>query len=214
MLLLALTSAMGCEDWDNFWNKRSLEQDLALMRDPIFADERRSGIAGLQRRDELLNPEYQAELRRMAAGDPNGMVRAQATRALNQARDVQAKPIFLSLLADPEPRVRLEAAKALRNLPDDRAVPRLIELANDTAQDRDVRIWCVFALSSYRRMETARALVPMLGAKDYSVAFEARCSLRRMTGRDYHQEQGLWLKYLAAHPDSFIPMPATQPYQW
>lgn len=206
-------AAGGCQDWDSFWTRRSLEQDVELMRDPVFADERRTGIAGLQGRDELLDPKYQAELRKIATTDSNGMVRAQAARALNQARDVEAKPIFLSLLSDPEARVRLEAAKALRNLPDEGAIPRLVELANDPSQDRDVRIWCVFALSSYRRPDAARALVPMLGAKDYSVAYEARCSLRRMTGRDYHQEQGLWLKYLAANPDKFIPMPATRPYE-
>lgn len=208
LLLVALAGvsvapSVGCEDWRRLWNRKSLEQNVEAMRDPIFPDERRSGIAGIQRRDELREGPYQAEFRTIARADSHPSVRAQATRALNQGRDDEARPVFMALLNDPEPKVRLEAVKGLRNLPDERAIPRLTELANDDRQDRDVRIWAVAALGSYRRLEVARSLVPLLDARDFGVAHEARWSLRRMTGRDYKYEQGTWLRFLTTSPAPF-----------
>lgn len=216
ILLVAAASTllligMGCEDFRSFWNRRSLAEDVSAMRDPIFPDERRLGIVGIQRRDELRDPAYVAELESIARIDSAGAVRAQAARALNQARDENARPIFVSLLSDPEPRVQLEAVKALRNLPDESAVPKLVAIAGNDDRSRDVRVWAVAALSSYRKLEVARALVPLLESRDFSVAFEARCSLRRMTGRDYHFEEGVWLKYLSSSATPVLPAPTTSP---
>lgn len=210
VVLLALTSA-GCEDFRTFWHKSSLQEDMASIHDPVFPDERRIGINGMQRRDELTDPAFEAELAKIARTDPAASVRAQATRALNKARDDSARPLFMALLADTEPKVRLEAVKALRNLPDEHAIPRLIELSNDVNQNRDVRIWSVAALGLYKRVDVARTLVSLLDARDFSVAHEARMSLVRLTGRDFHFEQGTWLKYLLGRPNPFKPSPATQP---
>lgn len=223
LLSAALFAASaGCEDTRSFFNRTTLEQDLRAMRDPVFPDERRIGIANLQRRDELFQETYKAELRTLAAKDPAPIVRAQATRALNQARDTEARPIFLDLLKDPEAPVRLEAVKALRNQPDERAIPQLLALASSPEQNRDVRIWAVTALGAYRRIDVARAVVPLVSTRDFSVAFEARSSLRRMTGRDYYYDEGQWLRYLASRPDPFRPpppavapaRPVEKPFTW
>lgn len=178
-------------------NRRTLAQDARGLEDPIFPDERRAAIASLQRRPEGRREPYTERFRQMARVDTHHSVRAQAVRALNQARDEAARPVFLAAASDPAPRVQLEAVKALRHAPDDRAVTRLIELASSEDQDRDVRMWAARALSRYPRLDVARVLVTLLQGRDFAVSYEARGSLRRMTGgKDFHYDQALWLGYL------------------
>lgn len=200
----------GCQDFHSFWGRRTLEGDVNAMEDPIFPDERRSGIAGLQRRPEGKEEPYTQRFRQIARTDEHPAVRGQAVRALNQARDEKAVPIFVAAMNDPEANVRLEAVKAMRHLPDDKAVPRLVELATSVEQDRDVRIWATTALRAYPRLDVARSLIPLLSGRDFAVAHEARLSLRRMTGKDFHYEEGLWLRYLTATPNPFIAAPTTR----
>lgn len=208
-LLLALVASTGCSRIKSFFVPRRLAQDVASMEDPIFPDERRVGIAGLQKRPEGRQEPYTERFRQLARTDTDASVRAQAVRALNQARDQPAKPIFVASLNDPSPRVRLEGAKALRNLPDDAAVTRLTQLVVDETQDRDVRIWATNALSRQPRIDVARTLVSVLDGRDFAVAYEARLGLRRMTGgKDYFYDSGLWLGYITS---SASPFPATRP---
>lgn len=197
LLLAAVTlSSLACADWDSFWHRRGLSGDVKAMEDPIFPDERRSGIAALQERDEGKDPIYLERFRQIAVTDTSPQVRGQAVRALNQARDPQAEPVYLQAIRDTEPRVQLEGAKALRHVPDDRAVDRLIELVNSEATDRDVRMWAARALGCYPRLEVARTLAGLLTIRDFGVAFEARSSLVFMTGKDFHYDPALWLGYL------------------
>lgn len=191
-----LVSSLACADWDSFWNKRGLKGDVKAMEDPIFPDERRSGIAALQNRDEGKQDIYLERFRQMAVTDSSPLVRGQAVRALNQARDGQAAPVYLQAIRSTEPRVQLEGAKALRHAPDDRAVARLTELANSDQTDRDVRIWATRALGCYPRLEVGRTLTNLLSIREFGVAYEARSSLWFMTGKDFHYDPALWLAWL------------------
>ncbi|MFN4243348.1 MAG: HEAT repeat domain-containing protein [Tepidisphaerales bacterium] len=184
--------------------RRTLAQDARGLEDPDFPDERRAAIASLQRRPEGRVEPYTERFRQLARVDPHPSVRAQAVRALNQARDEKARPVFVAAAGDASARVQLEAVKALRHLPDDRALPRLIELATNEENDSDVRMWAVRALSRYPRLDVARVLVNLLQGRDFAVSYEARGSLRRMTGgKDFHYEQRLWLAYLTTASNPF-----------
>jgi hypothetical protein len=208
LLVAVMLATTGCSSIRSFFKPRRLAQDVAAMEDPVFPDERRAGIAGLQKRPEGKEAPYTDRFQQIARTDTHPSVRAQAVRALNQARVEQAKPIFIASLSDPEPRVRLEGAKALRHFPDEAALARLTQLVTDENQDRDVRIWAANALSRQPRIDVARTLTTLLEGRDFAVAYEARLGLRRMTGgKDYHYDPGLWLAYLTETP---APFPATQ----
>ena len=185
-----LVTSGGC------FNTTRLREDVAGMQDPVFPDERRQGIAGLQWRPEGKQEEYKAQFRQIAVTDSSPLVRAQAVRALNQARDPGAEPIYLTAIRETKPAVQLEGAKALRHAPDERAIGRLTELASNDQNNRDVRVWAARALGAYPRLDVARTLVALLETKDFSVSFEARSSLRFMTGKDFHYDTSLWLNWL------------------
>lgn len=209
----ALALAAGCQSWHDFWHRSTVEQDAQRMEDPFFPDERRTGITGLQRKDELYDDAYRTRLRTLAAKDEAPEVRAQALRALNQSRDTASTNLFVASLADAAPQVRLEAAKALRHFPADSAVPPLTKLATSQEETHDVRIWSATALGQYPRFEVSRTLIDLLADKDFGVAYAARESLQTMTGKDYHYESATWLTYLTTTgPKAFrtLPKPAAQ----
>jgi hypothetical protein len=170
------------------------------MENDRFADARRRGINELLRWDFAQNGPYVRRYRQIAKDDPDPYVRSIAIRALNRSRDPEARPLFVEALSDPSEFVRLEAAKALVNLPDPAAAEALIRLVKSPEENRDVRIAAADALGHYKQLEVARALTPRLNEHDFSVAWQARRSLRRMTGRDFHYNEAAWLEYLSG-PD-------------
>ncbi len=204
-----LASNVGCSNVDYLMGtSSSIEDDTRHLEDPIFPDERRAGIIGIQKKDELFSEDYRVRLRFLAEKDEAPEVRAQALRALNQSRDPIAVPLFVKGLSDPSPQVRLEAAKALRHFPTEPAVTPLTRLATDIDETRDIRYWATTALGYYPRLEVARTLVPLLSAKDFGVSYAARESLRRLTGKDYHYDESLWFTYLTTDPKPFRTLPA------
>jgi hypothetical protein len=173
---------------------------VRLMEDAKAPDARRQGINDLARWDFAQGGPYVRRYRQIASGDPDPLVRSVAIRALNRARDPDARPIFVAALSDPNELVRLEGAKALLNLPDPAAMDALIRLVGNPEEDRDVRIAAAEALKHYKKIEVARALVPRLNERDFSVSWQARRSLRRMTGKDFFYNEAAWLEYIAG-PD-------------
>jgi hypothetical protein len=163
------------------------------MEDPYFPDERRDGIARLANRSFGRGEPYTDRYRQIAQTDKDYLVRAAAIRALNHSRDESARPIFVEALDAPEPAVRLEAAKALANVPEESAIPKLLKIVDNPNENKDLRIAATDALKHYRRQEVARALVAQLNARDFSVAWQARQSLRALTGRDYQYDEAAWL---------------------
>ncbi len=161
------------------------------------ADNRREGILRETDWDFGRREPYTHLYRNTATIDTDYSVRAAALRALNRSRDANAVPQFLTGLKDGETLVRLEAAKGLANVPDERALHDLIvHMQSDL--NVDVRIACADALRNFKRAETARVLVQELTDSEFSVAWQARQSLRLMTGYDYRYDQAQWLNFLAS----------------
>jgi hypothetical protein len=100
--------------------------------------------------------------------------------------------------------VRLEAAKALANLPDPAAAPALIRALARPDEARDVRIAAADALRHYPNLEVARALVAQLAGRDFGVAWQARQSLKHMTGKSgLRYDEATWLGYLTGPEKPF-----------
>lgn len=173
------------------------------MEEARSSDARRRGINDLLRWDFAHNPPYLLRYREIARNDPDPYVRSVAIRALNRCRDSDSRPTFVAGLADNSPLVRLESIKALVNQPDPSAADGLIRLVTKPEEDRDIRIAAAEALGYYRRLEVARALTPRLGEKDFSVAWQARRSLRRLTGRDFYYNEAAWLEYITGPEKPF-----------
>src|SRR5687767_5513856 len=169
---------------------------VRMMENPRSADERRRGINKLVEREFARRDPYTKRYAEIAQDDRDFLVRATAIRALNRSRYKPATPVYIKALSDESPLVRLEAAKALANIPDVNATAPLIKAVNDPGEDRDVRIAAADALKHYKNLEVARSLVGQLQAREFGVAWQARHSLRRITGKDLRYDDAAWLTYL------------------
>jgi len=184
----------------NFASGDNPAKAVRLMEDEHSADARRRGINDLLRWDFAQRNPYVRRYRQIARNDADPYVRSIAIRALNRSRDPESRPLFVEALSDASELVRLEAAKALVNLPDPAAAEPLIRLVTKAEEDRDVRIAAAEALGYYKRIEVARALTPRLGEHDFSVAWQARRSLHRLTGKDFFYNEAAWLEFISG-PD-------------
>lgn len=171
--------------------------NAALSMESTLADQRRAGINDLVDRSFGKQSPYTDRYQQIAEFDPDPTVRAVAIRALNRARDDRATRTFIQALSDDNWIVRLEAAKALSNVPDPQAVGPLLKVLNNPSEQIDVKIAAAEALRHYRSLEVARALVDQLVGHDFGLAWQARQSLRFMTGTDQKYDQSAWLNYLA-----------------
>ena len=169
---------------------------VTQMEDRYFPDERRVGINKLADRGFGRREPYTDRYMQVAQYDSDYLVRATAIRALNRSREQRAAPVFVKALEDSSPLVRQEAAKALANVPDPNAVAPLSRLVANPQEPRDVRIAAADALTHYRALDAARALVDTLDSRDFGVAWQSRRSLVRLTGRDLKYDEGQWLQFL------------------
>ena len=160
-------------------------------------DHRRGGIVYLSDRSAGRHDPYLKQYMDMARDDRDPSVRSMAIRALNRARDKRSIPIFLAALEEKNDSIRLEAAKALANIPDPTAVAPLIRHLDNPDENVDVRIACADALRMYRTAEVAQALVRALRDRNFGIAWQARQSLRLMTGKDFRYDTAAWLTYLS-----------------
>jgi hypothetical protein len=215
-LLLLLPLVGGCGTFDHvfgIFTRQSSPVLVKMIDNPDFPDQRREGINGMVLWNFGRRPPYTTRYAQMSELDPDFTVRAIAVRALNRSRDASATPVFIKELSDPNPLVRLEAAKALNRLPNAAAIPLLIahlqptfetgafdDRGNPIDQDesQDVRIACAEALSHYKTLGVARALVDVLDSRDFGIAWEAHISLQQITGKDFAYNQSSWLDYLSA----------------
>lgn len=188
----------------NYYTGNTPARAARNLLDPKDPDNRREGLYYLAKRPFGRQEPYTKRYAQMAEADPDFTVRAAAVRALNWARQSQYTSIYISLLADKSAWVRLEACKALANLPDNSAMTPLIRRMEDADEDRDVRIAAADALRNFRTGPAGQALVRMLGERDFGVAWQARRSLRLMTGRDFGYSQSAWLEHLARSDKPFI----------
>jgi hypothetical protein len=169
---------------------------VRMMEDQSSADRRREGIYRLVQYDFGQSETYCRRYRQIAVADKDFTVRAAAVRALNWSRDRNAVPVFITALGDQSEMVRWQAAKALVNIPDASAAEALTRAVGNVNETINVRLAAVDALHHYRDAGAARALANLIGSKDFGIAWQARRSLRAMTGADYRYDERAWLEHL------------------
>lgn len=201
LLALLLAACAGCEQVTRVTDLitgRTPIRAAQSMEDPDYPDSRREGIANLVKRDFAREEPYTTRYRQVARMDEDHLVRAAAVRAMNVSRDQsdEAKDIYLAALDDESARVRLEGAKALFNMPDERAAAPLTRLLRNDP-DKDVRIAAAAALKYYKNLDVARALIGVLDDRDFGVSWQARRSLRRLTGQDLAYDEAAWLALIS-----------------
>jgi len=171
--------------------------EASAMEDAKTPDARRDGINSLAERTFGKQPPYTTRYRQIGQFDTNPQVRATAIRALNRSRDGESSGLFVAGLADESVQVRLEAAKALANVPNENALQPLLGIFNNAAEDVDVRVAAGDALRHYRKIEVARALINVLNDREFALAWQARQSLRAITGNDKRYDQTAWLQLIS-----------------
>jgi thioredoxin-like negative regulator of GroEL len=200
LFALPLVNA-GCEAAKktyNYFKGNTPIKYAELMEDDRSPDNRRLGIATLSKEPFGQKDPYLTRYRQIAAMDADPLVRATAIRALNVSRDTESADLYLKALADEESIIRLEGAKALGNMPNPAATEALLKLLNNTAEDADIRIAAAKALKYYKQRDVARALAGVLGDdRNFGLAWEARRSLKEITGVDYAYDDAAWLEYIS-----------------
>jgi HEAT repeat protein len=197
LLFLTLPGCQQVRRATNYFRGETPGKDARLMEDTASPDNRRRGIYALVENDFAQKEPYTTRYRQIVQSDESAAVRAAALRALNVSRDTGAADLYLKALADPDPQIRLEGAKALANMPNPDATDALLRVLNAPEEDQDVRIAAASALKYYPRRDVARALVAQLDQRTFGVAWEARRSLRQITGADYAYDNAAWLEYIS-----------------
>ncbi|HEX8324839.1 MAG TPA: HEAT repeat domain-containing protein [Tepidisphaeraceae bacterium] len=175
-------------------------KEALALEDSKLPDRRRMGVYALVDEPFGKRPPYTTRYGQIARFDSDPTVRASAIRALNRSRDGSASGLFVAALADESPAVRLEAAKALANVPNASAEASLLKVFRSATEELDVRIAAADALRQHRSLEVARALVNVLSDREFSLAWQARQSLRTLTGADERYDQAAWLRLITS-PD-------------
>ncbi|HEY0009702.1 MAG TPA: HEAT repeat domain-containing protein [Tepidisphaeraceae bacterium] len=171
---------------------RTATDAVRRMEDSSSPDRRRDGIVELAERPYGRGEPYTSRYLQIAQFDADPMVRASAIRALNRSRSGGATDVFVAGLKDADGSVRLESAKALANIPDEKAVDPLLTVLGNATEEIDVRIAAADALRHYRRESVSKALIGLLAERDFGLAWQARQSLRYMTGDDHRFDSTAW----------------------
>ena len=77
------------------------------------------------------------------------------------------------------------------------AVQPLAQSFNSPSESKSVRLAVADALRHYRDPTVTRALIATLNGKDFGVAWQARQSLRMITGRDFRYNERAWSDHVA-----------------
>jgi len=104
--------------------------------------------------------------------------------------------LFIKALADSSPLVRLEGAKALYRVPDPDSADKLLAMTTAADENKDVRIAAAEALQHYRRLDIGRTLIGLLNQRDFGIAWQARRTLKRLTGKDLNYDESAWLNFI------------------
>jgi len=199
LLLLCFSSGCGAfRGAGEMLSGNTALKNAQKMEDPASADSRREGMQFLADHEYGHHPPYTTRYQQIAAKDPDPLVRAVAVRSLNISRDHsdEAGKVFVAALADSSPLVRLEGAKALYRLPNQAAVERLLAMAASNDETKDNRIAAAEALQHYRRLDVGRTLISLLNQRDFGIAWQARRTLKRLTGKDLNYDESAWLNYI------------------
>ncbi|MBN1435457.1 MAG: HEAT repeat domain-containing protein [Sedimentisphaerales bacterium] len=179
------------------WQKLS-----AKLRSPD-ADIRRQGVLMLGQDSFAGVEDVSALLSVIGTGDPASSVRATAIEVLARidTDGAQLQEVIEDRATDDSRTVRQACVVALGRYPYGWGSDVLIDrLNNDT--ETEVRATAASALKHYRDRRALSALVAATGDVDFQLAYEARNSLKTITGEDFEYDQQLWQQWLVANVDS------------
>ena len=139
----------------------------------------------------------------LAKTDADPTVRSAAVRGLGESKNASAvQPLAGVLDNEPDEFIRRDAAVALGKVRGPEAVRALLgHLRAD--QDDQVRAACARSLGEYRYPGVTQALVGALLAEDFSIVFEARRSLGKLTGESFQSSQE-WQNWLDKTGEVFV----------
>jgi hypothetical protein len=217
LLALGLPLLTGCPQKDptEHMGMQSPQELIKTMFESPDPDMRRGAICELASHGYGLQESYLKGYAAIAQRDSDPSVRCAALRALGSGGNARYIAPAIAALQDPNPTVRQDAAIALDSMVDAQATGPLCDRsANDTSTE--VRCAAAKALRHYRQPGVVDVLVAALSDAEFCVRFQARNSLREITGLDGGHEPAAWRKLLAektpatpASPPASQPAPAT-----
>ncbi|UCG32945.1 MAG: HEAT repeat domain-containing protein [Phycisphaerales bacterium] len=198
----------GTRDSDTRTNRQ-----LTVALDSDQPDERRKALLSLIYEPAARSPEAYQALDLIARTDQNDAVRRAAIAVLAQYEDDRPAETLLRLLHAEDHRttvrpvndaIRWDAVTALGGLAERGVIPAarwpevvrtLTTLLYDSA-DHHVQVSAARALRHFFCRESITALAGALSARDFGVAYEARASLRYMTGLQEDMGSAAWQEWL------------------
>ncbi len=168
------------------------------------ADIRREGVNMLTKGDMAKLKNTGQILSLLAQGDPDGQVRVAALTALARTGgDAYLELVLQSAVKDSDIFVRRECVKILRDRGDEESMDMLLDLLNEDNMS-EVRVDAAVALADFRDRRAVRGLINALADNDFGVTYRARQSLQQLTGRNFGEDQHLWLQWLANENQAVI----------
>ena len=160
------------------------------------ADQRREGVLMLADKEPAQWDVTPRILSIMAQGDPNPQVRTAAVNVLAQLDRPEELMTTLSATSrDESPQVRMETLRVLADQNNTEASAILLErLQKDP--DASIRSEAAQQLSRFPQNNVISALISALSDDEFAVTYEARHSLKTITGEDFNYDAGAWRNYL------------------
>jgi len=190
MLMCAATISLlliGCSNGVDRWQKQILAQNNA--------DQRREAVVELMEKRLGKSDKAVQLFAMLAQTDSDPTVRSAATQALGESGNPSAvEPLARVLANESDVQVRRDAAVALGKVRGPQAVRALLDRLREDRAD-EVRAACARTLGQYRYPGVLQALVAALLSEDFSVVFEARRSLEKLTRKSFESSQA-WQNWL------------------
>ena len=139
----------------------------------------------------------------LAKTDADPTVRSAAVRGLGESKNTAAvQPLANVLDNESDEFIRRDAAVALGKVRGPEAVRALLgHLRSDP--DDQVRAACARSLGEYQYPGVTQALVGALLAEDFSIVFEAKRSLEKLTGESFESSRD-WQNWLDETGEVFV----------
>ena len=158
------------------------------------ADLRREGVLKLGQKKMAQKSATPKILRQMAQADPDPQVRAAAVSVLAHINKGQTLLAVLQKAArDVSPLVRRECIVPLGIQNDEQAETILLEVLH-ADEDTELRAEAAAALKNYPTPKTIRGLIKGLTDEAFSVNYQCRQSLKKLTGKDFGYDHTEWKK--------------------
>lgn len=191
--LCCLLSA-GCGKSIESWEKQIVSEKSA--------DQRREAILELMESNRGKSDGAVRLLAMLARDDEEPTVRSTAAQALGRTDNPNAvEPLVEVLTQDSDSQVRIDAAVGLENVRGPEAVRALLTHLREDPEDQ-VRTACARTLGEYPYAGVVRALATAMLAEDFSIVFEARKSLEKLTGQSFQTSKD-WRDWLEENGDPF-----------